>query len=133
MTAEMILTRKEDGLILTDVITDWSDWSPLYAHFEHVTQAGTYYPQNLGYANEVQEITALFAPHYPNSTPERFRALWQTQRDNKTLTFLDSHGVLHDVRLFEVPGPDSAERWKEVPTKTILRRKLTLLRLAWYT
>lgn len=133
MTADMRLTRKSDGLILTDTVIAWSDWSPLYVHVEHQTQAGTYYPQSLGYANEVQEITALFASHYPNSTPERFRAIWQAHRRNHTLVFTDSHGDVSDVRLFEVPGPESGERWAEVPTKTIVRRKLVLLKLGWFT
>jgi hypothetical protein len=36
-----------------------------------------------------------------------------------------------DVRLFEAPVLDSGERWKEVPTKTIIRRKLVLIKLAY--
>lgn len=133
MTADMKLVRKSDGLILNDTIFDWSDWSPLYAHFEHETQMGTYYPQNIGYANEVQEITVLVAPHYPNSTPARFKAIWQAHRRNHTLRFTDSYGDIHDVRLFGVPGPEAGERWAEVPTKTIVRRKLVLLKLAYTT
>lgn len=133
MTANMKLVRKSDGLILSDLVVDWADWSPLYTHIEHRTQAGTYYPQSLGYASEVQEITVLVASHYANSTPARFRAIWQAHRRNHTLRFTDSYGDAHDVRLFEIPGRDSGERWKEVPTKTIVRRKLVLLKLDWYT
>lgn len=133
MTADMILRRKSDGLILSDMISAWSDWQPLYSHFEHQTQAGTYYPQNLGYASEVQELTLLVASHYPNSTPERFRALWQAQRRNHTLTFRDAYGETHDCRLFSVPGLDTSERWSEVVTKTITKRTVQIIKLSWYT
>lgn len=133
MTAEMVLTRKSDGLILTNYIVSWTPWMPIYSHFEHQTQAGTYYPQNLGYASEVQELVALFAPHYPNSTPARFRALWQASRRNHTLTFTDYAGAVSDVRVFETITPDSAERWREVPTKTIWKQTFKIVRLAWVT
>lgn len=133
MTADMKLVRKSDGFVITDMITDWTPWMPLYSHFEHQTQAGTYYPQNLGYANEVQELTALFAAHYPNSTPARFTALWQASRRNHTLQLTDYAGTVSDVRVFETITPDSAERWKEVPTKTIWKQTFKVIKLAWVT
>lgn len=131
MTADMRITRKSDGLILSDVIVDWEAWEPLEKHFEHLTQAGTYYPQNLGYGNDTWTFTAMFARHYPNSTPARFHALRMARRRNHTLRVRDYDGDEFDVRVFGDFEP--GERWKEVPTRTIVKRKITVIRLSWVT
>lgn len=128
MAVNQEIRRASDNVLLCDEIVGWSGWLPHYNAPVLETVNFIPYVQPIGVAIELQTVKALFADHYPGATMTKFRALWQAHRFSKALTFTDLTGDTRRCFIYSPITEDSIERWEEVPTKTILRVDVVLMK-----
>ena len=128
MAIKQAIWRASDGVLLCNEVAKWSGWQTPYKAPVIETVNGVPYIQPQGVALKTQDLTLLFADHFPGATEARLALLIEAHRRSKRLVFRDSKGDVNYVRVYAPIGPDSQERWEEVRTKDIYRVKVTLMK-----
>ena len=113
--ADMRLTRKADGLILSDKIQDFSGWKPDYPDPALKTVNNVTYLQRRGRMEWVAPVTFMFTDEFPNSTIAKMYTTIRAARNRNWLTFKDRFGDTYDVRIRNVPVPERAPNSPYVP------------------
>ena len=113
--ADMRLTRKADGLILSDKIQDFSGWKPDYPDPALKTVNNTTYLQRRGRMEWVAPVTFMFCDEFPNSKVAKMYTVIRSARNRVWMTFKDRFGDTYDVRIRNVPVPERAPNSPYVP------------------
>ena len=125
----MELRRKGDNKLLCRDISKWSGWRPNYKAPVIETVNNVPYIQPIGVATELQELTLMFADHFPGSTEANLWALVDAHRKSRQLTFLDSKNELSDCYVYE--PITEINRWEAVKTRDIYRVPVVLVKAGY--
>lgn len=117
LIADMVLTRKDNGVILCDKIQFYGEWQPDYPDPALKTVNNVTYLQRRGRMEWVCPVTLMFCDEFPNSTINKMWATIRAARNRVWMTFKDRHGVTYDVRIKNVPKPEPAPNTPYVPVR----------------
>ena len=115
LVADMVLKRKNDGLILSDKVQFFGGWLPDYPDPALKTVNNVTYLQKRGRMEWVAPVTFMFADAFPNSTIAKMNATIRAGRNRVWMTFRDRFGDTYDVRIKNVPLPERAPNSPYVP------------------
>lgn len=117
LIADMLLTRKDNGVILSDKVQYFGEWQPDYPDPALKTVNNVTYLQRRGRMEWVAPVTFMFSDSFPNSTIAKMYATIRAARNRVWLTFKDRNGDIYDVRIKNVPKPEPAPNTPYIPVR----------------
>lgn len=113
--ADMRLTRKADGLILSDKVQHFGGWKPDFPDPALKTVNNVTYLQRRGRMEWVAPVTLMFCNEFPDSKVNKMWTVIRSARNRVWMTFKDRFGDTYDVRIKNVPVPERAPNSPYVP------------------
>jgi hypothetical protein len=115
LIADMVLTRKDSGVILSDKVQYFGGWKPDFPDPALKTVNNVTYLQKRGRMEWVCPVTLMFTDEFPRSNIAKMYATIRAARNRVWMTFRDRFGDTYDVRIKNVPVPERAPNSPYVP------------------